>query len=440
MKIAIIIPSFYLNDQLFIKKRLDVVGLTGPYLYSLLKDSFDTALIIERAEQYDFSQLDVDVAFISASHVNAYRAVEISTMLRKQGIITICGGYYPSFDATTDHAAKYFDSIVVGEVEPILIRLIYDITQGKIKDVYRSPNTFSMKYMAHPDFAPIQHIIHPNTFLPIQATRGCVRGCDFCTMHRVYGKTFKKRPIDDVFIEVCEYPKCNRFFVDDNIVLDVDYATELFGALEGRIGRYVIQADYSIASHPQLLKNMVRAGHPEVYVGFESISPHSLDSQKFTPGNKKAYAEAIKKMRDAGIIVDAGFMFGFDNDGPAVFEHTAKFLRQTKCPGFFGWIAYPVPGSRWHSGLSAEGRLDADAKFFTKNAEFGIKAFFDPKLMTKKELEFGLWHTFKEAYSFPSIFRSALSGNYAFSDRAYILLRGLMCKFAVSKRIHPMFG
>ena len=65
----------------------------------------------------------------------------------------------------------------------------------------------------------------------VQATRGCSKQCDFCSVPAVW-KRFQKRPVADVIRDIEAYPSRTIAFGDVNLIDDVDHAKELFTATD----------------------------------------------------------------------------------------------------------------------------------------------------------------------------------------------------------------
>jgi len=116
------------------------------------------------------------------------------------------------------------------------------------------------------------------------------------------------------------------------------------------------------------------------------------------------YGEAIKKIRDHGIMVIGSFIFGFDHDDEAVFERTVKFCEKNKIelPIFF--ILTPVPGTRLYQRMEKEGRiLHKDWSKYN-----GSNVVFKPKLLSEETLFNGYSWAFQETYSYQSMAKRIL--------------------------------
>ena len=95
------------------------------------------------------------------------------------------------------------------------------------------------------------------------------------------------------------------------------------------------------------------------------------------------YVRAIERIHSHGIAVQAGIVFGFDNDKRAIFGETLDFLEAAGVQNATFNILTPFPGTRLYQRLEAEGRiLTRDWSKYNGRAD----VVFRPRQMSPEEL------------------------------------------------------
>jgi len=78
--------------------------------------------------------------------------------------------------------------------------------------------------------------------------------------------------------------------------------------------------------------------------------------------NKKSnkvdeYKSAIMKIKNYGMMITGFFIFGFDTDGPDIFEKTNDFVMNSKIDLPVPQILTPFPGTKLFENLNKQGRI-----------------------------------------------------------------------------------
>lgn len=71
---------------------------------------------------------------------------------------------------------------------------------------------------------------------------------------------------------------------------------------------------------------MVGCGFESVFIGIESPVEESLIECNTIQTKNRDLIASVKKIQVSGIDVQGGFIVGFDNDPPAIFERLTDFL------------------------------------------------------------------------------------------------------------------
>ena len=114
------------------------------------------------------------------------------------------------------------------------------------------------------------------------------------------------------------------------------------------------------------------------------------------------YGQVIERIHSYGIAVQAGLVFGFDHDTPAVFSETLDFLESAGVQNATFNILTPYPGTALYQRLEAEGRiLSRDWRKYNGREH----VVFQPTRMSPEALLEGYRYTNRRFYSFESIYR-----------------------------------
>jgi radical SAM superfamily enzyme YgiQ (UPF0313 family) len=154
---------------------------------------------------------------------------------------------------------------------------------------------------------------------------------------------------------------------------------------------------------PRLLEAAVACGLRSLFVGFETISPKNLTDHNKRQNLDRDYGAAIRRLRDLGVMVNASFVFGMDDDDPSVFERTVEWAVRQGVETATFHILTPYPGTGLYRRMESQGRLlhsDWD-RYDTRHA------VFRPARMTVEQLEEGYWRAYRDFYSWPNIVRGA---------------------------------
>jgi radical SAM superfamily enzyme YgiQ (UPF0313 family) len=359
---------------------------------------------------------DYDLVGITAMTHQATRAYEIADQFRLAGVPVIMGGMHPT--VMPEEALGHADAVVIGEAEPVMARLLDDFLAGRLEKEYR-PAIAQDDRLAVP--WPARRILDGKRYLTtqtVQASRGCPYDCDFCTVTQYFGNRFRYRDSADILAEIRSFPKKLVIFLDDNLLGDPAKARPILeGMMEMGI-RWGSQTSLRFAEDRELLKLVARSGCIGLFVGIESITgPFSLLAKS---SGKSTQAELMKRVRDAGIILETSLIFGFDDHDQSIFEKTLRFVEECSpsVPTFN--LLTPYPGTKLFQQFEQQGRLlHRDWSRYNHS-----EVVFRPKQMTPEQLYRGWVEARKAAYTWPAIFsRVWKNPGRRFTNLAYNILR-----------------
>lgn len=358
-----------------------------------------------------------DLVGITCMTHQAPRTYALADRLRARGTRVVLGGIHPT--VLPQEAGAHADAVVVGEAEPVLGRLLQDALEGRLAPVYTSPEPSGDILEIPPARREILGKRRYLTRQVLQTTRGCPYDCPFCTVTPYFGRRFRHRPTADVLAEVATLPRKLMIFLDDDVLAQRAHAMELLRGLAPLGKRWASQATLKCAEDADLLKMVVDSGCLGLFVGVESV-PHSSNSPMAKTRGIADVGEALKRLLDAGIIVEGSFVFGFDHDDEGVFERTVRFVEEIGLSNATFHLLTPYPGTALARQFEAEGRLlHKDWSRYDHNT-----VVFRPRGMTPEALYRGWLEARKAVHSWGSIFsRVGRNPHNRFTNFAYNVLR-----------------
>ena len=117
------------------------------------------------------------------------------------------------------------------------------------------------------------------------------------------------------------------------------------------------EASLNLAEDEQMLAMMREAHFTRVFLGIETPVAESLKETTKFQNLRKDLLESVRLIQAYGMEVMAGFIVGFDNDPPDVFDRQIEFIRQAAIPLSMVGLLTAVPNTQLWRRLKAEGRL-----------------------------------------------------------------------------------
>lgn len=303
-----------------------------------------------------------DVAFISAMLVQAPFLSELVARCRAAGLRTVVGG--PITSAEHD-AWRDADHIVRGEAEGVMEELVRDLSAGRGRRFYESPVHADMTRVPPPDLHLVR--MHRYSAMPVQYSRGCPYNCEFCDIIELFGRVPRAKTAGQVIAELDQLHdlgwRGSVFVVDDNFVGNKGTIKALLPLLADWMRRrrnpfsLFTQASINMADDGELLALMRAARFNRVFVGIETpVAECHKAAGKSTNVNVDLLA-SVRRIQEHGMEVMGGFILGFDQDPPEVFERQIAFIREAAIPISMVGLLTALPNTRLWRRLSEEGRI-----------------------------------------------------------------------------------
>lgn len=345
----------------------------------------------ESTAQY-LSPQRYDLVGVTAYTSGATRAYEIAAMCRDRGMKTVMGG--PHASACPDEAARYFDSVAVGECDEIWPKIIADAAAGQLARKYEGglPDLEAGYGEAAQDAQPING--HYDV-AALQTSRGCPVNCDFCGVTRFNGSKIRRRRMDDVVAEWNKTVKPFVFVVDDNFfgtnAQHGEWAKELCRKIvaSGKRRLWFSQTTVNMGDDPEGLRLAYKAGCRGMLVGFESFSPGTLEGlgKRFNRKLLDDYQRLVNGFHKSGIPLFGAFIIGGPGDDINTVAETALQSVRLGVDTIQITNLTPLPGTRLYERLMADGRIFA--KHYPEDWEryTFVETVYNPERMTPDELD-----------------------------------------------------
>lgn len=303
----------------------------------------------------DFQPDLVGLSSMSFQYRTASRLARVVKQTKPKTKVAL-GGYHATLlhrEIGESDDAQFIDFLIRAEGEPTLRSLVERLRSGDedysgiLGLSYRNGDG-SYSHAENAQLLDLDHLPLPRRDVRIlnrfhylkrpfdlaETTRGCTFPCTFCSITRMYGKSFREYPLERI-IDDLKIIK-NRgthgvFFVDDNITLNVPRMKVL---CEEIIRNGLNSMDYmtqatviGIASDRELAKLMGKAGFKFVFLGIESGNKRNLELFKKGTINART-REAVLYLQENGIVVLGGFIIGNPPDDAddvrEVFKYTLE--------------------------------------------------------------------------------------------------------------------
>jgi len=333
----------------------------------------------------------------------ARRAFELARWYRERGSTIVLGGLHVL--SCPDECEPHADALVLGEGVQVWPQVLADLEHGTLRQRYLGSYARGPLGEYRDEPAPRRDILPRWGFLTtgsLIATRGCHNRCGFCYLatdglHIPY-QTHHAEEIARQ-LEAADEPY--GVFIDNNLGSRHDYLRALSRAMGRTQKIWSAAVSLDVTDDADLVRDMALGGCTSVFVGFESLSGENLDEARKKSPRPADYARRVELFHRNGIQVNGSFVFGFDHDGPDVFEKTVEWIEANRLECATFHILTPYPATPLFRQLEAEGRL--------RHRDWSLydtcHVVFQPKRLSPEELYEGYAWAYRQVFSHASIWR-----------------------------------
>jgi radical SAM superfamily enzyme YgiQ (UPF0313 family) len=369
MKILLVYPEFpdtfwsFKHALRFIRKKATSPPLGLLTVAAMLPFEWEKRLVDLNVATLSRKDLAwADYVFISAMIVQRDAARTLIVRCKEAGVKVVAGG--PLF--TMEHEQfPEVDHFVLNEAELTLPLFLADLADGRAQPLYATTEYPDLHQTPAPLWQ-LANLKHYST-VSIQFSRGCPFSCDFCNVTALLGHRPRTKTAAQIIAELDSLYalgwRNSIFFVDDNFIGNKkQIKSEVLPALiewrKDKAGMpFSTEASINLADDPELLSLMTQAGFDTVFVGIETPNEDSLTECSKNQNKGRDLVESVKQLQRAGLQVQGGFIVGFDNDPPSIFQRQVDFIQKSGIvTAMVGLLQAPL-GTRLYERMQQESRL-----------------------------------------------------------------------------------
>jgi len=326
-------------------------------------------------QQWEFRLIDENVELLLDEYFEWADIVCTGGMLPQQkGILSVidkahshgcpvvAGGPDPTSQPELYNSA---DFLVLGEGEVSIPLFIKDLEKGLKSGKYISAERADMTKTVVPRF----DLIKFKDYLQVgmQYSRGCPFNCEFCDIIELYGRKARTKTPKQILKELKTLfdlgYRGHIDFVDDNFIGNKkNVKTVLTDIREwSKANNYQFyfstEASMNLVDDEELLQLMKDVDFRFVFLGIETPEKDVLKSINKKINLNRSISEVVDKISSYGMIVNAGFIIGFDNENKRTAGNMIKCIQDSGISMAMVGKLYALPNTQLTRRLKIEGRL-----------------------------------------------------------------------------------
>ncbi len=372
MRVLLVNPEFpesYWSGRhslVFARRRSLIPPLGLITVAALLPDHWDCRLVDLNIEALQDEVLQwADVVMLTGMLVQKESLHHVVARCRALGVRTAAGGPYAT---ALPQEFDDVDHLVVGEGEDLVPVLARDLEAGQAKARYTETDKPDMTAGPLPryDLLKVEAYHH----MALQYSRGCPFSCEFCDIIVMYGRKPRTKTSAQIIAEldaICRTGfRGDVFFVDDNFIGNKKAVKAMLPDVaawrrhSGKHLEFYTEASINIADDEALVDGMTAAGFTAVFIGIESPSAEALKETRKNQNLRRDVVEQVHWLQARGLDVYAGFILGFDEEGPDIFNRMIDLIEKAAIPYAMVGILTALPNTPLYHRLEQEGRLRPD--------------------------------------------------------------------------------
>ncbi len=321
---------------------------------------YDRNVGVEKAADWEWCDIVILSAMLAQKPdflALIYKAVQL-------GKKVAVGGPYPT-SVPQDALAAGAHYLILDEGELTVPQFLAAIARSESQGVFRAAEKPDVSLSPLPRFDLLQRDAY--FMMAIQFSRGCPFNCEFCDIITLYGrKPRTKEPAQTLAELQALYDLGWRgpvFIVDDNFIGNQRNVKRLLRELIPWMAArnypftFITEASVNLADDAEMLELMVQAGFYAVFLGIETPDEDSLKVTRKLQNTRSPLVEACHKINQAGLLIYAGFILGFDGEQAGAGERIQAFVEVTSIPQPMLGVLQALPNTALWQRLQREARL-----------------------------------------------------------------------------------
>ena len=363
----------------------DLIPIGLEYIAASIENVVEEVHIVDmELERHSFKYfLDLfcpDLVGITMSATDHKEGLRLAKIAKKQGIVTILGGYHPTLVPDELLSHLQVDMILRGEGENAMKELVQKGCPEGVRGISYKKNGKVIHNEERPMIEDLDSLPFPARHLRrhkynhmnkgremdvICTSRGCWGRCSFCC-EPIMNKSHQRfRSPENVMSELLEIVSFHKgrplriLVVDPNFMGDPERINRLCDLLHEHkldITFSVLMRVDSVAKNPELIKKMCEVGFLDYEVGIES--PNLRDLKDTRKGiTIEMQTKAAKIMRDNGANLSATFVIGLPGQTEEEIKQFPVYAKELGLMNAAFGIATPFPGTEFYDNMDKRGLI-----------------------------------------------------------------------------------
>ncbi len=385
----------------FVSKKSSEPPLGLITVASLLPVTWEKRLVdmnVTRLKDKDITW--ADYVFISGMDIQRGSFTSVVDRCNALDVKVVAGG---PISTTNYRELTGIDHFILNEAEITLPLFLEDLKNGTPEPVYTTTRFPELTSTPLPRWDLLD--MKKYATMDIQYSRGCPFDCEFCSITALYGRKPRTKGTEQFLRELESLYtagwKGAVFIVDDNFIGNKKkLKTELLPALVewSKTRKYpfafTTEVSINLSDDEELMRLMIEAGFRSTFIGIETPEEASLVECGKAQNQDRNMLDSIHTLQRNGFNVTGGFIVGFDNDKPDIFDRQIRFIQESGIvTAMVGLLNAPVD-TRLFKRLRTENRITDE--FNGNNVDVSLN--FIPK-MRKETLVEGYKKILRSIYS-----------------------------------------
>ncbi|MCD6204870.1 MAG: DUF4070 domain-containing protein [Candidatus Marinimicrobia bacterium] len=370
----------------FISRKSSEIPLGLITVAGLLPQEWNLKLVDMNIRSLKKRDLEwADMVFLSGMNIHLRSFQWVVRQCNEMDVKVVAGG--PLATMESGHLLG-IDHLILNEAEITLPQFLADLEKGCPKPIYQTDQFPDISLTPIPRWDLLERGKYVS--MNIQYSRGCPFNCEFCNITTLNGRKPRTKSRQQFITELDSIYNAgwrgSVFIVDDNFIGNrKKLKKEILPAMQNWAEEhnypftYTTETSLDICDDDELIELMINAGFSHIFIGIETPNTASLAECGKYQNLNRDIVQSVKKLHQKGLRVSGGFIIGFDNDSPDIFDAQINLIQNSGVVTAMVGLLNAPTGTRLYERLKSENRL---INFFDgNNVEASLN--FIPKMNYK---------------------------------------------------------